>query len=76
MQEALNEYKRIVQEMSTIIPHGQISIQVIGDPGTLTVEEMLAQARDRILWISNGVIKFPTTKTGLKAAEIFARKGR
>lgn len=75
MQEALNEYKRIVQEMSTIIPHGQISIQVIGDPGTLTVEEMLAQARDRILWISNGVIKFPTTKTGLKAAEIFCQEG-
>ena len=75
MQEALNEYKRIVQEMSTIIPHGQISIQVIGDPGTLTVEEMLAQARHRITWIPNGVIKFPTTKTGLKAAEIFCQEG-
>ena len=75
MQEALNEYKRIVQEMSAIIPHGQISIQVIGDPGTLTVEEMLSQARDRIRWIPNGVIKFPTTKTGLKAAEIFCQEG-
>ncbi|MBI5449064.1 transaldolase [Candidatus Gottesmanbacteria bacterium] len=75
MQETLNEYKRIVQKMSAMIPSGQISIQVIGDPATLTVEEMLSQARDRIRWIPNGVIKFPTTKTGLKAAEVFCREG-
>lgn len=74
-QEAINFYRKTVTEMSAIIPHGQISIQVIGDPATLTVEEMLSQARDRIRWIPNGVIKFPTTKTGLKAAEIFCQEG-
>lgn len=74
-KDAFAFYRKTVTEMSVIIPHGQISIQVIGDPGTLTVEEMLSQARDRIRWIPNGVIKFPTTKTGLKAAEIFCQEG-
>lgn len=74
-QEAINFYRKTVTDMSAIIPRGQISIQVIGDPATLTVEEMLSQARDRIRWIPNGVIKFPTTKTGLKAAEIFCQEG-
>lgn len=74
-KDAIEGYKKTVQEMSRIIPHGQISIQVIGDPAKLTVDEMLSQARDRITWIPNAVIKFPVTKTGLKAAEIFCQEG-
>lgn len=73
--DAIAYYRKTVSEMSRIIPHGQISIQVIGDPATLTVDEMLSQARDRITWIPNAVIKFPVTKTGLKAAEIFCQEG-
>ena len=72
---AFEYYRKTVVEMSRIIPHGQISIQVIGDPATLTVDEMLSQARDRMTWIPNAVIKFPVTKTGLKAAEIFCQEG-
>ncbi|MBI5619401.1 transaldolase [Candidatus Gottesmanbacteria bacterium] len=68
-------YRKTVEEIGRIIPEGQISIQVIGDPAKLTVDEMLSQARDRITWIPNAVIKFPVTKTGLKAAEIFCQEG-
>lgn len=75
MEEAIAEYKRIVVEMGKIIPNGKISIQVIGDPATLTTEDMLTQARDRSLWIPNGVIKFPCTKEGLAAAEVFCQEG-
>ncbi len=75
-QEAIGFYRKTVQEMSKIIPNGQISIQVIGDPAKLTVDEMLSQARERNTWIPNAVIKFPCTKSGLKAAEIFCQEGR
>ena len=76
MQEATQAYRKTVEEMSRVIPQGQISIQVIGDPDKLTVDEMLSQARERNTWIPNAVIKFPCTKTGLKAAEVFCQEGR
>lgn len=66
---ALEEYKRIVQEMSSIIPDGSISIQVFADEKT-TTEEMLIQGRERIKWIPNASIKYPCTSAGLKAASI------
>ena len=72
-KEAVEEYKTIVQEMAKIVK-GPISIQVIGGP-TLTTDDMLSQARDRLTWISNAVIKFPCTRTGLAAAEIFCEEG-
>ncbi len=75
MEETIAEYKRVITEMSKIIPDGKISIQVIGDPATLTMEDMLSQARDRILWIPNGVIKFPCTTVGLSAVEVFCQEG-
>lgn len=75
LKDALAGYRKTVEEMSRIIPHGKISIQVIGDPATLTATDMLSQARDRITWIPNGVIKFPCTKEGLTAAEIFCQEG-
>jgi len=73
-EEALAEYRRIVTEMRKYIS-GPISIQVIGNPQTLTAEEMLSQARDRIQWIPGAVIKFPCTKEGLAAAEVFCQEG-
>ncbi len=75
MEEAFSEYRRVVTQMSAIIPDGKISIQVIGDPATLTAEEMLSQARDRLTWIKNGVIKFPCTTAGLTAVEEFCEEG-
>jgi len=75
MDQAFAEYKRIVKEMSTIIPHGKISIQVIGDPATMTADEMVLQAQDRLTWIPNAIIKMPCTKKGLTAIETFCTEG-
>lgn len=74
-KDALIFYQKTVEEISRIIPKGTISIQVIGDPATLTIEEMITQARDRITWIPNGIIKLPCTQKGLAAAEIFCQEG-
>lgn len=73
--EALDFYKKTVTQMQAIMPQGSISIQVIGDPATLTAEQMLSQARERITWIPGGNIKFPCTTAGLAAAEIFCEEG-
>ncbi len=75
MQEAFEEYKKIVQEMSSIIPDGKISIQVIGDPATMTKDMMLSQARERLTWIPNAIIKLPCTTEGLAAAAEFCTEG-
>lgn len=67
-EQALEEYKRIVQEITKILPHGSISIQVFANDST-PASDMIAQARDRIAWIPNASIKLPCTKAGLEAAE-------
>jgi transaldolase len=74
-KKAFAYYKKTVQEMSRIIPKGSISIQVIGDPDTLTSKQMLTQARDRKTWIPNASIKLPCTIEGLKTAETFCEEG-
>ncbi|MBI5614009.1 transaldolase [Candidatus Gottesmanbacteria bacterium] len=72
-KKATEGYKKTVQEMAKTVK-GPISIQVIGDT-SLTVDQMLSQARDRLSWIPNAVIKFPCTEHGLAAAEIFCEEG-
>lgn len=74
-KDPISFYRKTVEEMSTIISEGKISIQVIGDPATLTTQDMLSQARDRIAWIPNGVIKLPCSRPGLEAAAIFCQEG-
>lgn len=74
-RDALDFYKKTVVDMSAIMPEGSISIQVIGDPSTLTTKHMLTQARDRMSWIPNASIKFPATTAGLRAAELFCEEG-
>lgn len=68
-QQGIDEYRRIVNDISRIIPKGSISIQVFANLETGS-EDMLKQARDRIHWIPNASIKFPATTEGLKAASI------
>jgi len=70
---ALEEYRRIVIEMSKIIPQGSISIQVFANKKT-KAEEMLKQARNCHRWIPNSSIKLPCTYEGLKTAEIVCRE--
>jgi len=66
--ELLAEYKKIVQEISSLIPTGSVSIEVYADNKT-KAEEMLQQGKTMFSWIPNAHIKFPTTREGLKAAE-------
>lgn len=70
--ELLAEYKRVAVAMAEVT-QGPISIQVTGD-SSLTVDQMLLQARERKTWIPNSVIKFPCTKNGLKAASVFCEE--
>jgi transaldolase len=74
-EQAFAFYKKTVQEMSSIIPDGKISIQVIGDPATMTKDMMLSQARERLNWIPNAIIKLPCTTEGLAAAAEFCTEG-
>ncbi|EFK94843.1 translaldolase, partial [sediment metagenome] len=73
-EEACAEYKRIVTQIDSVT-HGPTSIQVIGNPETLTAEEMISQARERLTWIPTAVIKYPCTKEGLQAVEVMCQEG-
>jgi len=73
-EEIFSMYKEIVQEISSIIPSGDISIEVYSDLKT-TAEEMIEQAEKMNFWVKNGRIKLPTTKEGLKAAALLAEEG-
>lgn len=53
---------------------GPISIQIMANLET-SVDDMLSQAREKIKWIPNGVIKFPVTTNGLAAAQAFCQEG-
>ncbi len=70
---ALEEYKRIVRQMSKVILHGSVSIQVFADQKTKTAE-MIKQARVRRKWIPNSSIKIPCVAEGLKAGEILCKE--
>jgi len=66
-EEILNFYKKVVQEISVIIPEGSVSIEVPADKNTLG-QQMLQMGKEMFGWISNAHIKYPSIKEGLKAA--------
>jgi transaldolase len=70
--EAIAEYRKLIEGVAKVTK-GPISIQVIADSST-SWEEMLRQARAYKEWIPNGVVKFPCTREGLTAAEIFCQE--
>ena len=72
--EILEFYKKVVQEVSSLIPDGSVSIEVYADSNT-KAQEMLEQGRKFFTWIPNAHIKFPTTHEGLKAAEAAVQEG-
>jgi transaldolase len=61
-------YKKLVQEISGLLPDGSVSIEVYADQNT-TAEEMFEQGKDFNSWIPNAHIKYPICKAGLQAAE-------
>ncbi|MDP2676634.1 MAG: transaldolase family protein [bacterium] len=72
--EIFKFYKNVVQEVSSLIPHGSVSVEVYADADTST-EEMFLHGRGMSLWIPNAHIKYPTTKQGLLAAEMSVGEG-
>lgn len=70
----LKEYKNAVQQISSIIPTGSISIQVYSDSKT-SAEQMLKMGKEMYEWIPSARIKYPTTFEGLKAAEESVKLG-
>lgn len=73
-EEIMDFYKKIVTEISEVIPQGSVSIEVYSDEAT-TTEQMLDQAKMMNSWIPNAHIKFPTTRAGLAAAAECVKQG-
>ncbi len=71
--EIYDFYRKVVTEISGIIPDGSVSIEVYAAPKT-TADEMLAQGKEMFSWIPNAHIKYPTTTAGLEAAERSAKE--
>jgi transaldolase len=67
-EEIFSFYRRVVGEISALIPRGSISVEVYADFST-TAEAMLRQGQEMFSWISNAHIKFPVSREGLKVAE-------
>lgn len=72
--DLLNFYKQIVVEISNLIPQGSVSIEVYADKFSSEID-LLTQAEIMNGWIANAHVKFPTTKSGLLAAEQFVKMG-
>lgn len=73
-EEILESYHNVVGEISSLLPHGAISVEVYADR-TTTAQQMLAQGREMFSWIPNAHVKFPSSKEGLTAAEQAVREG-
>lgn len=72
--EIYSFYKNVVSEISNLIPHGSISIEVYADSST-KADQMLKKSADMFSWIPNAHIKFPTSKEGLHATEQAVKEG-
>jgi transaldolase len=72
--EILSFYRRVVEEISGLIPKGSISVEVYSD-ATSKAETMLEQGKEMFSWIPNAHIKFPTSAEGLKAAQMAVKEG-
>jgi len=72
--EILHFYRGVVEELSSLLPWGSVSVEVYADAST-PAQDMIDQAGEMFSWIPNAHIKFPTSLEGLKAAEEAVRSG-
>ena len=68
-REELDDYRKIVQTISSLVGQAGVSIEVFADQNT-TAQEMLDQGREMFSWIPNAYIKYPCTAEGLRAAKV------
>jgi transaldolase len=67
-------YKKVIQEISKIIPQGSVSVEVYADFDTTSIQ-MFREARELSSWIPNAHIKLPIIKEGLIAANQAVKEG-
>jgi len=72
--EILHFYRGVVEELSSLLPWGSVSVEVYADAST-SAQDMIDQAGEMFSWIPNAHIKFPTSHQGLIAAEEAIRSG-
>jgi transaldolase len=72
--EILDFYRNVVTTISGLIPGGSVSVEVYADAAT-TAETMLRQGKEMYSWIPNAHVKFPTSREGLRAAELAVGDG-
>jgi len=72
--EELSEYRKIVREISPLVGERGVSIEVFVERET-TAEEMVAQGKQMFSWIPNAYIKYPSTREGLRAAQMSVQQG-
>jgi len=74
-EDLLGEYKKLVQEISPLVPEeGSVSIEVYADKNT-TTEQMVKQGREMNSWIPNAHVKLPIIPAGLEAAHTLVDEG-
>ena len=73
-KEELDEYRKIVREISPLVGSAGVSIEVFSDRAT-KAEQMFAQGREMFSWIPNAYIKYPCTVEGLRAAQMSVKQG-
>lgn len=67
-------YRKVVTEISVLVPEGSVSIEVFADKDT-KAKAMILQAEEMFSWIPNAHIKLPITAEGLLAAEYAVKRG-
>lgn len=73
-KEQLDEYRKIVREISPLVGSAGVSIEVFSDRST-KADQMFAQGKEMFSWIPNAYIKYPCTTEGLRAAQMSVRQG-
>lgn len=67
-EEILDFYKKVIIEISELIPNGSVSVEVYADKNT-SADEMFQQGKEMFQWIPNAHVKYPINLTGLECAE-------
>lgn len=72
--EQIQEYRKIVQQISPLVGEAGVSIEVFADLNT-SAQEMLKQGEEMFSWIPNAYIKYPCLPEGLRAAQVSVQRG-
>lgn len=66
-EEIMSFYKSVVKEVSALVPHGSVSVEVYADASSSS-DNLFEQGKDMFSWIPNAHIKYPIIKAGMEAA--------